>query len=208
MLTGLACAYALARVDFPGKLLVDTILDFPIVLPPLVSGVALLIFFGPVMGNALASVGLRVVFTPLGVVVAQWFMTLPFATRLFREAFEAVDPRYENIARTLGCGPFGVFLKVTLPMARRGIASGTALAWARSVGEFGATAMLAGVTRMKTETMAAAVFLNMSIGELDIAVAVSAMLMATAMAVLLGLRVLWARGERDADTEGPAEAVP
>lgn len=194
VLSGLACAYAMARLEFPGKALVDTLLDFPLVLPPLVSGVALLIFFGPIMGGRLASVGLRVIFTPLGVVVAQWLVTLPFAIRIFREAFEAVDPRYENIARTLGCRPFKVFTLVSLPLARRGIAAGTALTWARAVGEFGATAMLAGVTRMKTETMAAAVFLNMSIGELGFAIVLSVILLGAAMAILSAFRILSSRG--------------
>jgi molybdate transport system permease protein len=191
--SGLACAYAMARLEFPGKALVDTILDFPLVLPPLVSGVALLIFFGPIMGARLASIGIRVVFTPLGVVVAQWFVTLPFALKVFREAFESIDARYENIARTLGCSPFKVFALVSLPLARRGIGSGIALTWARTVGEFGATAMLAGVTRMKTETMAAAVFLNMSIGELGFTIVLSVILLAAAMAILFVFRMLSSR---------------
>lgn len=186
----LGCAYVLSRFDFPGKALVETVLDAPMVLPPLVSGVALLIFFGPLMGNGLKRLGVAIVYTPLGVVIAQSFIALPFAVKLFREAFDAEDPRYEHIARTLGCTPAEVFFRVTLPLAKRGIASGLAMTWARTVGEFGATAMLAGITRMKTETVSAAIFLSMSAGELDVAIALSVLLLAAAACVLLILRML------------------
>lgn len=186
----LGCAYALARLDFPLKRLMESLIDIPIVLPPLAGGVALLILFGPVLGAPLAAAGLRVAFSAAGVVIAQTFVALPFAVRMFREAFAAIDPRYEGIARTLGYGPGKVFLRVTLPMARRGILSGIALAWARTIGEFGATAMLAGVTRMKTETVSAAVFLHMSAGELEDAVVASVMLLAASLSALLVYRVL------------------
>lgn len=189
-LAALGCGYALARLDFPLKRVAETLIDLPIVLPPLAGGVALLIFFGPVLGGALADLGLRIVFSPAGVVVAQAYVALPFAVRMFREAFSAIDPRYEGVARILGYGPGAVFLKVTLPMARRGLLSGIALAWARAVGEFGATAMLAGVTRGKTETVSAAIFLSMSAGELDEAVAASLALLASSLAALLVYRSL------------------
>ncbi len=186
---GLVCGYWLARHDFPGKVLLETLLDLPIILPPLVSGIALLILFGPVWGGTLRRLGWEVVFTERGVILAQWFIALPLALKTFKQAFAEVDLRYENIARTLGCTPAGRFFRVALPMARRGIVNGIAMAWARTVGEFGATAMLAGVTRFKTETMAAAIFLNMSIGELRMAVAVSVVLFGLAMLVLVLFRL-------------------
>ena len=198
----LACAYALARLDFPGKAFVEALLDMPIVLPPLASGVALLIFFGPMVGGSLANAGLSIVFSQAGVMVAQGFIALPFAVRLFREAFSSIDPQLEGIARNLGCTPGAAFLKITLPLARRGIASGVAMTWARTVGEFGATAMLAGVTRMKTETLSAAIFLDMSAGELEDAIVVSVLLFVAAMAVLVVYRALTAERSRPIDS-GP-----
>jgi molybdate transport system permease protein len=189
-LTALPCAWVLARKHFPGKILVELLFDLPIVLPPLISGVALLILFGPVLGAGLSKFGLTVVFSPLGVVVAQWFVALPFAVKMFREAFAGIDPRYEKVARTLGGSADAVFLRVTLPMAKRGIGAGIAMAWARTLGEFGATAMLAGVTRMKTETLAAAVFLNMSIGELQLALGIAVVMFLAAVAILLFFRIM------------------
>lgn len=188
-----SCAYLLARLNFPGKALVETILEAPIVLPPLVSGVALLIFFGPVLGDRLTRFGIDVVYTPLGVVAAQAFIAFPFAVKMFRETFSTADPRYESLARTLGCAPIQVFFRVSLPLARRGIAAGIAMSWARTVGEFGATAMLAGVTRMRTETLSASVFLSMSVGELDASIAVSVALLACAFTVLSVIRAASSR---------------
>lgn len=195
--TAIPCGYILARQSFPGKVLVDMLLDLPIILPPLISGVALLILFGPFLGNKFANLGINIVFSPWGVVIAQWFIALPFAVRMFRESFAGVDPRYENIARTLGCSPRQVFLRVTLPMARRGIWAGIAMTWARTLGEFGATAMVAGTTRMKTETLAIAVFLNMSIGELQLAISLSLVMFLAAMVILLLFKTLVYRKVED-----------
>jgi molybdate transport system permease protein len=182
---GLACAAFLSRRSFRGKIFFDTILDAPLVMPPLVSGIALLIFLGPLVGHRLSSIGINAVFTPLGAVIAQAFIAFPFALKMFRESFDAVDIRYENIARIMGCSPMKTFFHVTLPMARRGLLSGIAMTWARTVGEFGATAMLAGVTRMKTETLSAAIFLNISIGEMQFALVISVMLLCSSMTVLI-----------------------
>ncbi|NPV93346.1 MAG: ABC transporter permease subunit [Firmicutes bacterium] len=190
------CGYILSRGRFPGKVILDTLIDLPIILPPLVSGVALLIFFGPVLGENLSRIGLEVVFSPPGVIVAQCFIATPFAIRTFRQAFDSIDPRMENIARTLGCSPVQVFFKVTVPAARKGIIGGITLAWARTIGEFGATAMLAGVTRLKTETLAVAIYLNMAIGDLPFSLTVSVLLLFAAMAVLVSFRTVTRTGER------------
>lgn len=188
-LTAIPCGYLLARRNFPGKVVVDILLDLPIMLPPLVSGVALLIMFGPILGTGLERFGLRIVFSPLGVIVAQWFIALPLVIKMFRESFESIDPRLENVARTLGCTWDMAFFRVTLPMAGRGIFAGMAMAWARTIGEFGATAMLAGVTRMKTETLSAAVYLNMSIGEIQVALGISVLMFLTAITILLLFKI-------------------
>lgn len=196
VVTALPCGYVLARHSFAGKVILDTLLDLPLILPPLVSGMALLILFGPLLGENLAQFGFNIVFSAWGVVIAQWFVAFPFAVKTFQEAMAAIDLRYEKIARTLGCTPAEVFRRVTLPMARRGIGAGIAMTWARTLGEFGATAMLAGVTRMKTETLSAAIFLNMSIGEIRFALAIAIVLFLTAMMVLTFFKILTRQEKR------------
>ncbi|WP_235919379.1 ABC transporter permease [Heliomicrobium undosum] len=190
VLVAIPCGYALARQSFPGKAFLDTLLDLPIVMPPLVSGVALLLLFGPVLGDGLSRMGLDIVFSARGVAVAQWFIATPFAIKTFSHAFSAIDPRYEKVARTLGHTSWQTFWRVTLPMARKGILGGIAMTWARSLGEFGATAMLAGVTRMKTETLSAAVYLSMSIGDLPFALTTAVVLWIVALTVLVVFRTV------------------
>ncbi|WP_243119775.1 ABC transporter permease [Pelotomaculum propionicicum] len=188
--------FILSRYNFPGKVLVDTLLDMPIVLPPLVSGLALLILFGPILGNALVSLGLDVVFSARGVVVAQWFIATPFAVKTFKQAFDAIDPRLENVARTLGYSPAEVFLRVTMPLARGGILGGLTMAWSRALGEFGATAMLAGITRMKTETLSVAIFLNMTIGDMEFAIATAVIMLLVALVLMSFFKVFTGTGVR------------
>ncbi|MBM7865568.1 ABC transporter permease [Heliomicrobium gestii] len=196
VLAAIPCGFVLARHSFPGKALLDTLLDLPIVLPPLVSGVALLILFGPVLGNGLSRLGQDVVFTARGVVIAQWFIATPFAIKTFSQAFAAIDPRYEKVARTLGHTSWQTFYRVTLPMARKGILGGVAMTWARTLGEFGATAMLAGVTRMKTETLSAAVYLSVSVGDLPFALTTATVLWLAALTVLVIFRGVTGAGMR------------
>jgi molybdate transport system permease protein len=187
---GAACAYILSRHSFRGAAFIDAVLDIPFVLPPLVSGLALLIFFGPGLDAAAPWLARRVavVFTPAGVVVAQSFIALPIAIRLFREAFDSVDRRYEYIARTLGHSPASVFLRITVPLSRNALVGGATLVWARTLGEFGPTAMLAGVTRGKTETLAASVFIAMANGETGYAAVIALMLLLFSLLVLVGMR--------------------
>jgi molybdate transport system permease protein len=190
------CGFVLSRYDFPGKVIVDTLMDIPIVLPPLVSGVALLILFGPILGNTLARFSLDVVFSTRGVVLAQWFIATPFAIKTFQHAFSSIDLRLENVARTLGYSPAGVFLRVTMPLAKGGILGGLTMAWARALGEFGATAMLAGITRMKTETLSVAIFLNMSVGDIQFAMATAIIMLMVAMILMCVFKVFTGTGVR------------
>ena len=179
-------AYSLARFSFPGRRLINTIFNIPLALPPLVAGVALLIFFGPSkFGQMLSAAGLDVIYTPLGIIVAQFFVNLPYMVRVTRSAFESINTRYEHVARTLGCTEWGAFRQVTLPLARGGIAAGLVITWSKSIGEFGAVLMLAGATQMKTETLPIALFLNISTGDLDLAIAASVILIAISVASLL-----------------------
>ncbi len=193
--TGLAAlfaipsAYVLSRYKIPGKAFVDTLVDIPIVMPPLVSGIALLILLGPILGDFLTRFGLEVVFSQRGVVVAQWFIATPYAVKIIKQAFDAIDPRMENIGRTLGFSPGKVFVKVTLPLAKNGIISGLIMTWTRTIGEFGATAMLAGITRMKTETLSVAIFLNMSMGDLKFAISTAIVMLLIALVALITLKL-------------------
>jgi molybdate transport system permease protein len=152
--------YLLATRTFRGKVAVDTILMLPLVLPPVVTGYALLVLFGRrgPLGPALDAVGLPIVFTWRGCVAASTVMAFPLAYRACRTAFEGLDPRLPAIARTLGASRLDVFRSVTLPLARHGLLAAAILAFARSVGEFGATIVLAGNVEGETRTLPVAVF--------------------------------------------------
>lgn len=172
IIISIPAAYALARYDFPGKSLINTILDAPLALPPLVAGVGLLIMFGTTsFGKELAEVGIVFVFTPLGIIIAQFFVNVPFMFRILRGTFQGINPRYENVAKTLGCTEARAFWHVTLPMAKNGLLAGSIITWSKGIGEFGAALMVAGATRMKTETLPISLYLNMSCGELNLAIA-------------------------------------
>lgn len=190
VIVALPCGYILSRYKISGKIILDTLIDIPIILPPLVSGIALLIFFGPLWGDSLAKVGIDVVFSKLGVIIAQWFVATPYAIRTFQQAFNSIDPRMEKVARTLGYSPAQVFLKVTIPLSKMALIGGIMMSWARALGEFGATAMLAGITRMKTETLSVAVFLNMSIGDMNFAIATAVVMLFLALSLLIIVKTL------------------
>jgi len=179
-------AYALARFDFRGKRILSTVTNVPLTLPPLVAGIALLMFFATnPAGKVLEDFGVHVIFTPLGIIVAQFFVNVPYLIRVLNGTFSGINPRYEHIARTLGCTDAGAFWRVTLPMARRGILSGTVITWSKAMGEFGAVLMLAGATQMKTETLPIALFINMSTGDLNMAIAAATILMGISLVVLI-----------------------
>ena len=188
---GIPTGYLLARRSFKGKIILDTLLDLPLAMTPLVAGVGLLFLFGQdLLGRMTTSLGIHVLFSPYGAVLAQAFIATPIMTRSSKAAFMAVNPRYEMAAQTLGLRPYQVFFRITLPMARHGILAGTILSWARAVGEFGATLMVAGATRFKTETLPIAVYLNISSGELGIALSCALLLIATGFILLLLLKWL------------------
>ena len=190
-LLGVPAAYFLARRRFPGRGVIDTILDLPLVMPPLVAGVGLLLLLGDTpLGRALNAAGIRIIFTPAGAVAAQAFVASFFVVRGAKIAFEAIDPDYEAVALSLGANPYQVFWEVTLPLAGRGLISAVTLGWARAMGEFGATLMVAGATPFRTETMPVAVFLNISSGEIGVALACALVLLAAGFCLLGLLRWL------------------
>lgn len=178
-------AYALVRYSFFGKRMATLVLTLPLTLPPLVAGIALLLFFGTTpWGKALESAGFAVIFTPLGIVVAQVFVNLPYMIRIMRSAFASINPRFEHVAKTLGCTEAGAFFQVTLPMARHGLLAGAVVTWSKAMGEFGAVLMLAGATTMRTETLPIALYLNISTGDVDLAVAAATILILISLAAL------------------------
>jgi molybdate transport system permease protein len=178
-------AYALARYEFRGKSLINTILDAPLALPPLVAGVGLLILFGTTgFGKGLAEQGLVFVFTPLGIVIAQFFVNVPFMFRILKGTFQGINPRYEHVAKTLGCTDGQAFWRVTLPMSKHGLLAGSVITWSKGIGEFGAALMVAGATRMKTETLPISLYLNMSCGELSLAIAAATILIVISLVSL------------------------
>jgi molybdate transport system permease protein len=181
-------AYLLARCEFPGKRLLDTFLDLPVVLTPIALGTLILMAWNTPAGQLLERFGLSLPFTVAGVVAAQFTVVAAIALRLLKATFEQVDPRFELVARTLGCSAAGSFLKVTLPLARRGILAAFILTWARAVGEFGATVMVAGSARGNTATLPSSIYLAMAVADLPRAVTLIVILLLIALAVLLAVR--------------------
>ena len=165
---GLALAWALARREWPGKSVVETLVTLPLVMPPVATGLILLKVLGrrgPVGGFLHNVLHLDVVFTWRGVVVAIAVMSFPLLVRSARSAFHEVSPRLEQIARTLGAGPGRVFFTITLPLAGRGVIAGTLLAFARALGEFGATILVAGNIPGKTSTISLAIYNLVQLGQ-------------------------------------------
>ncbi|HUA66050.1 MAG TPA: molybdate ABC transporter permease subunit [Alphaproteobacteria bacterium] len=157
---GLAAAWLLARHDWPGKTLFETLITLPLVMPPVATGLLLLTFFGNhgIGGFIHKYLGFRIIFTWRAVLLALAVMSFPLLVRSVRVAFEGVNPRLEQIARTLGAGNLRVFFTISVPLASRGIVSGMLLAFARALGEFGATVMVAGNIAGKTTTISLAIF--------------------------------------------------
>jgi len=173
--------YLMSRHRFWGRNLIDATLDIPIVLPPLVVGLSLLILF------QFFPVFLReaVVYQIPAVILAQFSVACAFAVRTMRATFDQIDSRQEQVALTLGCSRWQAFGMVVLPEARRGILTAATLAWARSLGEFGPLLVFAGTTRNKTEVLSTTVFLELNVGNLGAAVAVSLIMVVAAVAVLV-----------------------
>jgi molybdate transport system permease protein len=185
--------YLLARTRFPGKALVDLLVDVPITLPPLVVGLSLLILFQTPPGLAVQR-HVTVTYAVPAVVLAQFTEAAAFAVRTMRVTFEQISPRAEEVAMTLGCSRGRAFWLVTLPEAWRGVLTAGTLAWARSLGEFGPILVFAGATRMRTEVLSTAVFLELSVGNLEAALAVSVLMIVVAVAVLAVTRTFGLRG--------------
>ena len=196
LLFGTPTAYLLARKRFRGRAFVVTLVELPLVLPPAVAGVGLLAAFGAagVLGETFDALGRSIAFTETAVVMAVAFVASPFYIRTAIASFEAVDPTLLDAARTLGAGPGRVFARVALPLAASGLGAGVALAFARGVGEFGATIMFAGSLRGVTQTLSLAIYELFDV-DFDAALAVSALLVVVSGTLLLVAKLLptWTR---------------
>jgi molybdate transport system permease protein len=250
VLVAVPLAYLLSRYQFRGRAFIDTILDIPILLPPLIVGLSLLILFnrvspstccwmmagglcfaacvgfvwknkgsdcsmiprallfiggvfavGAVLMRGSGSVeevtsglGLPMTFHPLGIVLAQFPVAAAFAVRTMRTTFDQISPRYEEVAMTLGCHRGQAFTRVVLPLAGKGVVAAGTMAWARSLGEFGPVLIFAGATRGRTEVLATSVFLEINIGNLPGAAAISLLMILLAVVILMLVRFFVGRG--------------
>ena len=191
ILVGTPFARLLARSNSPALKVVDQLVELPIILPPVVAGVAMLLAFGRqgLLGPALSQLGISLPFTTAAVIFAQIFVAAPFYVRSAKLGFLSVPREYEDISQTLGLSPWRTFLRLTLPLAAPALLTGIALAWARALAEFGATIMFAGNLTGKTQTMPLAIMTALE-SSLDTAVALSLMLLLMALLVLATLSLI------------------
>ncbi len=181
--------YALSRYRFPGHRAADVLVDLPIVLPPVVVGISLLVLFATWPGRWIAQLG----FNPhsvMGIVLCQFFVSASFAIRASKAAFDGVDRRLENLALTLGCTRLRAFRMVALPMAGSGLLAGAIMAWARAVGVFGPLMVFVGSVRLKTEVMPTTIYLELTIGRVEAALAVAIVMLLVAAVALALIRWL------------------
>ena len=199
LLFGTPTAYLLATRRFPGRALCITFVELPLVLPPAVAGIALLATFGRfgLLGSTLESFGITIPFTQTAVTLAVAFVASPLYIRQAIAAFEAIDPNLVAASRTLGAGPVRTFFRVVLPLAGGGLVAGEALAFARGLGEFGATIMFAGSLQKVTQTLPLAIYAEFEV-DFDVTLAISALLVLISAALLLSLKLvsLWQPSEQ------------
>jgi molybdate transport system permease protein len=195
VVVGTPAAYLLATRRFPGRAALVTLVELPLVLPPAVAGIGLLAALGPkgILGGAVEDAGLQLVLTTAGVVVALTFVAAPFYLRQAQSAFEALDRTWLEASRTLGASEARTFLRVAIPTAGPGLASGLALAWGRALGEFGATLMFAGSFRGITQTVPLAIYERFA-SDFTGALALSAVLVGVSGALLLAVKLLGGSG--------------
>ena len=191
VVVGTPVAWGLATRRFRGRSLVVTVLELPLVLPPAVAGIALLAAFGPdgLLGDALDSAGVELVFQTAGVVVALVFVASPFYLRQAQAAFEALDPTLLEASRTLGAGEGRTFARVACPVAFPSLLAGAALAWGRALGEFGATLIFAGSLQGVTQTLSLAIYEQFDV-DFTVALALSAVLVLISAVTLLSVKLL------------------
>lgn len=188
LVVAIPLGYFMARFEFRFKKIIDAIIDIPIILPPLVIGLSLLILFQTVPGRFIES-HVRITYTVYSVVIAQFMVACAFAVRTMYVTFVQINNRQEQVALTLGCNQRQSFFYILLPQAKNGILTAASLAWARALGEFGPILIFSGATRMRTEVLPTTVFLEMSVGNIEAAVAVSLIMIISGFTVLLIVRL-------------------
>lgn len=189
ILVGTPFAYIHCRHQYPGKVIVDTIIDLPLVLPPAVAGMALLVLYGRMglVGKYAGMFGISIAFTTLAVIMAQIFVASPFYLRQAKSLFDQIDPAYELTARTLGASQFRVFSRVVVPLTAGGLVSGAVMTFGRALGEFGATIMFAGNLPGVTQTMPLAVYVNLA-GDFNVGLTISILLVLISFAIMIAVR--------------------
>ena len=187
VIVSIPIGYLLSRKEFFGKAFLDALLDIPIVLPPLVIGLSLLILFQTPIGKGIEKI-IPVTYEIPSVILAQFTVACAFSVRTMRSTFDQISPRKEQVALTLGCSRWQAFWYVTLPAARRGLLTAATLAWARSLGEFGPILVFSGATPMRTEVLSTTVFLELTVGDISAAVAVSLLMVIAAVTALILIR--------------------
>jgi molybdate transport system permease protein len=193
---GVPLAFVLARRRFPGKGLIEAVVDLPIVLPPSVAGLALLLLFGRrgLLAAPFGLLGISVPFTTVAVILAQTFVSAPFFIRSARTGFAGIDRDLEDAARVDGASEWQLFRAIIVPLAGAALAAGLVMSWARSLGEFGATIMFAGNVEGRTQTLPLVVYGEFQAGGLDASIAAAAILVLAAFGVLVAVRVMhWGR---------------
>jgi sulfate/thiosulfate transport system permease protein len=196
--TGTATAWVLVRYPFPGKGLVNALIDLPFAVPTVVTGLMLVVLYGPssVLGTILGRYGLDVVFQKPGIILALLFVTYPFVIRSVQPVLLEMDPAEEEAAATLGAGPWTTFRRVTLPTLWPSILTGVALSFSRALGEFGSVVMIAGNRPLETKTAPMYIFGEVESNHRHAAMAVSVVLLAGSLGILIALNVLQRRGGR------------
>jgi molybdate transport system permease protein len=193
LVLGVPLAWVQARVEYPGRRLVRALTTLPMVLPPVVGGIALLLAFGRqgLAGRHLDDAGVHLPFSTAGAVLAEAFVAMPFLVLTLEAAFGSADRRLEEAARALGAGRLYVFRRVTLPLVRPSLVTGAVLCWARALGEFGATITFAGNVPGETQTLPLFVYTTIERGETDAAIVLSLLLLGVSLLVLVSLRNRW-----------------
>lgn len=191
MMFAIPMGYTLSHHRFFGRSLVDSIVDLPLIFPPLVAGLTLLVFFSQTsLGRWIEDSGFSFLFDPKGIILCQFMIAATFGIRSARTAFDDVDRRLENVALTLGYSRWGVFRRISLPLAKNGIMAGSILTWARAFGLFGPLIIVVGTVRGRTEVLSTTMFLEQSVGNLKVALAIMLLMLAVALLALLLIRLL------------------
>jgi molybdate transport system permease protein len=192
ILVGTPFAYVHTRCTYPGKMLVDTLIDLPLVLPPAVAGLALLVLYGKAgfLGRYFSLLGVSIAFTTLAVIMAQIFVASPFYLRQAKSLFEQFDMSYEHAARTLGASPVQTFLTITLPLTAGGLVSGAVMTFGRALGEFGATIMFAGNMPGVSQTMPLAVYVGLEGNNFYVGLTIAILLVIISFAIMIAVRYL------------------